>query len=114
MSGITALTLTQKAWEEISRHAIETFPEGTRTSNGRIQEFKPTLFVLPIRTRIPVVPVLIEGTFEALRRGTALLRPVPLKITFCAPVPAYSLQDRDRSAYASKVREVLTSAFTQA
>ena len=27
MSGITALTLTQKAWEEISRHAIETFPE---------------------------------------------------------------------------------------
>lgn len=27
MSGITALTLTQKAWEEISLHAIETFPE---------------------------------------------------------------------------------------
>ena len=27
MNGIAALTLTQKAWEEISRHAIETFPE---------------------------------------------------------------------------------------
>ena len=27
MSGITALTLTQKGWEEISLHAIETFPE---------------------------------------------------------------------------------------
>ena len=27
MSGITVLTLTQKAWEEISHHAIETFPE---------------------------------------------------------------------------------------
>lgn len=27
MNGSTALNLTQKAWEEISRHAIETFPE---------------------------------------------------------------------------------------
>lgn len=27
MSGITILTLTQKAWEEISHHAIEAFPE---------------------------------------------------------------------------------------
>jgi len=67
------------------------FPEGTRTPNGEIQEFKTALFILPIRSRIPVVPVLIEGTFQALKRGSILLNPVPLKLTFYDPIPASGL-----------------------
>jgi len=90
--------------------SIVVFPEGTRTSNGKINEFKPTLFILPIRTGIPVVPVLIEGTFEALRRGTVLLNPVPLKLTFHSPVSPGSFKDRDRWVYAKKVREVLSAS----
>ncbi len=89
--------------------SIVVFPEGTRTSNGDINDFKATLFVLPIRTGIPVVPVLIEGTFEALKRGTILLNPVPLRLTFHRPIPAGSFRDRDRWSYAKKVQGVLTS-----
>lgn len=43
MSGITALTLTQKAWEEISLHAIETFPEeccGVILDKGKIDDVR--------------------------------------------------------------------------
>ncbi len=43
MSGITALTLTQKAWEEISHHAIETFPEeccGVILHNGKTDDVR--------------------------------------------------------------------------
>ena len=83
------------------------FPEGTRTPNGEIQEFKTALFILPIRSRIPVVPVLIEGTFQALKRGSILVNPVPLKLTFYDPIPADSFEVRDRKIYAEKVREVL-------
>ncbi len=92
------------------RTSIVVFPEGTRTSNGEIKEFKATLFILPIRTEIPAVPVLIEGTFDALRRGTILLNPVPLRLTFYSPVPAGSFKDRDRWTYAKRVQEVLTSS----
>lgn len=90
--------------------SIVVFPEGTRTSDGKIGEFKPTLFILPIRAGIPVVPVLIEGTFEALRRGTILLNPVPLKLTFHSPIPVGSFKDRDRWIYAQKVQEVLLAS----
>ena len=90
--------------------SIVVFPEGTRTINGEIQDFKATLFILPIRAGIPVVPVLIEGTFDTLRRGTILLNPVPLKLTFHHPIPAGSFKDRDRWLYANKVREVLISS----
>lgn len=87
--------------------SVLVFPEGTRTPNGEIQEFKTALFILPIRSRIPVVPVLIEGTFQALKRGSILVNPVPLKLTFYDPIPADSFEVRDRKIYAEKVREVL-------
>jgi len=88
--------------------SVIVFPEGTRSSNGEIQDFKKALFILPIRSRIPVVPVLIEGTFQALRWGSVLLNPVPLKLTFFDPIPADSFDIRDRRIYAEKVRQVLS------
>lgn len=89
--------------------SIVVFPEGTRSPSGEIQEFKTALFILPIRSRIPVVPVLIEGTFHALKRGSILLNPVPLRLTFYDPIPADSFEVRDRGIYAEKVRQVLLS-----
>ena len=70
--------------------SIVVFPEGTRSRDGNIGEFKTTLFVLPIRTKTPVVPVLIEGTFEALPRGSVFLKRCPVKVTFLDPIPARS------------------------
>ena len=93
--------------------SVVVFPEGTRTPNGDIQEFKTALFILPIRSRIPVVPVLIEGTFHALKRGSILVNPVPLKLTFFDPIPADSFGVRDRRIYAEKVRQVLSISIGQ-
>ena len=87
--------------------SIVVFPEGTRSADGKIQDFKTALFILPIRSRIPVVPVLIEGTFAALKRGSFLLNPLPLKMTVYDPIPADSLGVRDRRCYAEKVRQAL-------
>jgi len=93
--------------------SITVFPEGTRTSDGEIKDFKATLFILPIRSGVPVVPVRIDGTFKALKRGSILLNPVPLKITFHPPIPGGSFTDRDRWLYAKKVQEVLASSPSQ-
>jgi 1-acyl-sn-glycerol-3-phosphate acyltransferase len=84
--------------------SIVVFPEGTRSPDGQIHEFKTTLFVLPIRTRTPVVPVLIEGTFQALRSGSVLLKHHPVKVTFLDPVSPDCFSDKDRALYAEKVR----------
>ena len=87
--------------------SIVVFPEGTRSRDGRIHEFKTTLFVLPIRTRTAVVPIRIEGTFESLRRGSMLLRRFPTRVTFLDPIPADSFSEKDRALYAEKVRRSL-------
>ena len=93
--------------------SVLVFPEGTRTPNGEIQEFKTALFILPIRSRIPVVPVLIEGTYQALKRGSILVNPVPLKLTFFDPIPADSFEVQERDTFAEKVHQILSISMTR-
>lgn len=47
-------------------HNIVIFPEGTRTTDGNLNEFRPTFAILSKVLGIPVVPVCIRGAFEAM------------------------------------------------
>lgn len=46
------------------------FPEGERTHDGSLQEFKPGLLLLLKRAPVPVVPVGITGAYEAFPRSS--------------------------------------------
>ncbi len=54
------------------------FPEGSRSPDGRIQEFKPGVGHLARETGTPVVPVHIQGAFQVMPRHQQL--PVPGKV----------------------------------
>ena len=54
------------------------FPEGSRSPDGRIQEFKPGVGHLARETGTPVVPVHIQGAFQVMPRHQPL--PVPGKV----------------------------------
>lgn len=90
--------------------SIVVFPEGTRSLTGELGEFKTMLFALPIRAGVPVVPVLIEGAFAALRRGRVLIRPVEIRLSFLEPITA-ATSGLERSAYAARVRGSLCDAM---
>jgi len=47
------------------------FPEGTRTGNGSIGPMKP-VGVIAERAAVPIVPVLIQGAYEAWPKGQAI------------------------------------------
>jgi len=48
------------------------FPEGTRSPDGAIHEFKPVLAHLALTHGVDILPVYLGGTYEALPRGRAL------------------------------------------
>lgn len=63
------------------------FPEGTRTKDGRMGDFKKTFAILSRELNVPVVPVSINGAFEALPRGSFFPKPFKkIKIEFHHPV----------------------------
>ncbi len=62
------------------------FPEGTRTRNGMLQAAKQGIGFLIEKSAVPVVPVFLQGTFQALPRGARMARPAKISVTFGAPL----------------------------
>jgi len=50
------------------------FPEGTRTKNGQLGEFKKTYAILSTELKVPVVPVVISGPYEAMSSGAKKIK----------------------------------------
>lgn len=46
-------------------HALVIFPEGSRSRDGALQDFKRGTLLLLKRSKCPVVPVAVEGPFDA-------------------------------------------------
>jgi 1-acyl-sn-glycerol-3-phosphate acyltransferase len=55
--------------------AIILFPEGTRTNDGKLRAARSGIGLTVIKSKAPVVPVRVFGTFEAYGRHLALPRP---------------------------------------
>ncbi|MBA2503577.1 MAG: AMP-binding protein [Pyrinomonadaceae bacterium] len=50
------------------------FPEGTRSLTGEITEFKPVIGYLALAARVGILPVYVYGTYEALPKGSNMLK----------------------------------------
>ena len=58
------------------------FPEGARTRDGELQEFKKTFGILSKELNIPVVPFGIRGAYEAMPYGSKFPKSLPIDIRF--------------------------------
>lgn len=61
------------------------FPEGTRTANGLMSNFKPGVGLLVAGTELPVVPCHLSGGFEAWPKGKWIPRPRKLVLRIGTP-----------------------------
>jgi long-chain acyl-CoA synthetase len=61
------------------------FAEGERSRTGRLQPFKPGVGMLLDHYPVPVVPVFIRGTYDAMPRGRFLRRLQKVTVTFGEP-----------------------------
>ncbi len=62
------------------------FPEGRRTKDGELQPGRPGIGFIVQQTRLPVVPVYIDGTFEALPIGSSWLSPSRITVRIGSPI----------------------------
>ena len=62
------------------------FAEGTRTTDGKLQPFKRGAFNIAVKAGVPVVPVIINGSYRAMPKGTFRIRPGTVSITVEEPI----------------------------
>ena len=88
--------------------SIMMFPEGTRSPSGRMRAFKPGAFELALATRSPILPIVVQGTSDALpKRGFVLQGRHPIRITILDEVPPESFAGQSVDGLTRSVREIL-------
>ena len=72
------------------------FPEGTRSKTGKIGKFQNGAFKLAIQEKKPILPIAIDGTREAIPRGSWFFKTrVNCKLTVLPPVETEEFRPND-------------------
>ncbi len=72
------------------------FPEGTRAVDGRLQRFKDGAFRLAFDARVPLFPVVVSGTSEALpKHGLVMRQRMDARVEVLEPIDPRSFPSAD-------------------
>lgn len=66
--------------------SVVIFPEGTRSYDGKLGEFKRGIFVLADEAKVPLVPTSVMGTINIMPRNKFRIRSGRVKVVFGKPV----------------------------
>ena len=83
------------------------FAEGTRTRDGRVGPFLPGVALLAQRVADWIVPVTIEGAFEAWPRTSPLPGPGSISVMYAPPIPREEARAVEGGAFLARVRRTI-------
>ena len=86
------------------------FPEGTRSSDGKLQTFKNGAFRLAADAKVGVVPITLEGASHLLPKGSMIPAVATVRITVHPVIPSANTSE---SQVISRAKEAIASALIQ-
>ncbi len=93
-------------------NSIFMFPEGTRSSTGRLRSFKPGAFAIAKRNEVPIQPIILRGTSEALpKRGFILQGRHAISIEVLDVIPAAEVAACESAEMLERVRAVIADSL---
>ena len=90
-----------------SGKSLAVFPEGTRTRDGRLQEFHPATFKIALRAGVPIVPVTIRGTFALLPSTTLAPRPGRVEVILGEPIETRDYDEKRLPELIERTKNVI-------
>jgi len=105
-----SLTAISQAAERLKEgHSLVIFPEGTRSSDGKLGRFKPGSLKLGIKANVPIVPVTINGSKNIMPKGTSLIRSAEVEVIISPPLILDELAEKDPNSVTEKVRNIISA-----
>lgn len=87
--------------------SLAVFPEGTRSPDGKLQEFQPGMFRIALKGGVPIVPVTILGTFDLLPKTTLAPRPGRVHVILGEPIDTTDYDEKRVNALIARTRGVI-------
>jgi len=100
-----ALESLKKAAQSVQKNprSILLFPEGTRSTDGKIHKFKKGGFLLAIETQLPIVPMALCGTSDVAIKGARKLKSASVELHIGKPIDTKGMNYNDRNDLTEKV-----------
>ena len=108
-AGIEAVRAAKTAVDQGLNMII--YVEGKRSFDGKLLPFKKGPFYLAVECGVPVVPMTIVGTHDAMPKGRFAIRPVQVKVIFHPPIEPKDFGSRD--CLMEKVRAAIDSGLPE-
>lgn len=101
----------QLAAETIQRRRISmlVFPEGGRSVNGIMRDFKEGAAYIAIRAGVPVVPVALLGTHHVLPMHSSMVRAGAVCLRILPPIPTAGMTLKDRTQLTERLHELIAN-----
>jgi 1-acyl-sn-glycerol-3-phosphate acyltransferase len=92
------------------RVSVMIFPEGTRSRTGALQNFKDGAFRIAIEAGVPILPIAVAGTRNAMEKGTFRFRRADAICRVLEPVDTTGLSVDDVPVLRERVRAIIGEA----
>lgn len=101
----------QMAADTIQQRKISmlVFPEGGRSQDGVLREFKEGGAYIAIRAGVPLVPIVLIGTHDVLPMHSAIVRPGPVTLRILPPIPTEGMTLKDRGKLTDQVHGLIAA-----
>jgi 1-acyl-sn-glycerol-3-phosphate acyltransferase len=105
-----SLTILNDAAEKLKTgHSLVIFPEGTRSTDGSVRQFKAGSLKIAFKASVPIVPVTIKGSMNIMPKGTSLIRSASVEVIISAPLYPDQLLEKDLNTITQSIRNIIVS-----
>ena len=95
----SAIESVEKAIEAMrAGQSFLIYPEGTRSADGRLQDFKKGAVVMAIKAGVPIVPIVCSGAHRVMEKRSLVIHPREILVEFLEPIDTskYTFEERER------------------
>jgi 1-acyl-sn-glycerol-3-phosphate acyltransferase len=111
-SGAQALIKAQSVLAQ--KCSVMIFPEGTRTQDGRVRQFSDGAFHLAIRAKVPILPLVIEGSRDCIpKHSWKFGKPSDILLKILPPIDTSSFSVQDVAVLRDTVRTAIMNQIAE-
>src|SRR5262245_34066967 len=87
------------------------FPEGTRSPDTSLREFKSGGFYLAIQAGVPIVPIAVSGSWRITPKRSLRIESGRVLVRYAKPIPTQGLRVDDRGQLKREVHDAILAAY---
>src|SRR5699024_11677599 len=88
-------------------HSLVVFPEGTRSRGKKLNTFKSGSLNLATRSKVPIVPLAIDGTYKMLEESNGKVKASSIKLIIEKPIQPKDYQHMTKNELSSLLKEII-------